>query len=274
MSDQTPEQPKSIFEAAEEPEAGALRHDEAADAPPAEDLSHPERVSVEVPVGEHNPLDHSAEMKVKREYEESMGIAPPPLPTSQRIPVANPAMLPDATDDLKAEMERRFRAEFGPKEVQVTAEERSAFVRAALHDSELTFRVPVEGADVVVDVAIPSDKFTTLAAAACNQWIAGGHLEKDSDMQWLLAFQQIHAWYQVRAVDGVPTPWSIFWEETPSTAKIRTFMADPENFEVFFRMNAVRWRLFMDAIRTAEWKYKICLDNWNNRSFFTGADTA
>jgi len=50
-------------------------------------------------------------------------------------------------------------------------------------------------------------------------------------------------------------------------------LADPTAIEVMTNMNATRWRMLMEAMYMAEMKYKLCLQNWQDRSFFTGADT-
>lgn len=277
MSDQPSNvPPRSIFDSAEPPDADALRHEEDAAAQPAE-KAKPDTPLIDktVDLGGINPYDHSEEERIRREKDEELGVSPPDLPDGGPIPVANPAMLLDSTDSIREEIERRFKGEFGDRKVEVTAQERSDFVRAALHDEELVFRINVDGASAVVDVAIPPDYITTFAASAVNKWAEVGFVDAGSDMQWLLSFQQVHAWYQIRAVNGEPTSWSDFWtDRKPSASEIRSFMKDPQNFEPFFKMNAVRWRLILDAIRVAELKYKICLENWNNRSFFTGADTA
>lgn len=231
-------------------------------------------LTVRVPVGDIDLYDHSEEQNAVRDHQKSLGVAPPELPPTTPEPIRNPGMMQNASDPLKEEMERRFSQSFGDLKVEVTAAERDAFVRAALHDEELVWDIDLEGVGVTIRVAIPPDEITTSAAAAVTQWGREDFIDKASDLQWLLAFQQIHAWYQIRAVDGSPTPWSDFWADgLPPLKKIRKAMRDYDTFAPFFQMNAVRWRAMLDATRIAELKYKICLQNWKDRSFFDGADT-
>ena len=227
-----------------------------------------------VPLGDIDPYDHSAEQSVVAESRRAAGIAPPDMPETVREPDRNPAMMKNSTDPLQEEMERRFSQSFGDLKVEVTAVERDAFVRAALHDEEFILDIEMEGVGATVRVAIPTDEFTNSASAAVTQWGREGFIDKDSDLQWLLAFQQIHAWGQVRAVNGEPTSWSDFWADgIPSIKDMRAAMRAVDTFDPIFRIHGVRWRLMLDAIRIAELKYKICLQNWRDRSFFAGADT-
>ncbi len=267
----------SIFDGEPEmPAAGAQRIDEKApDAhKAASEIDAAGHLKASAPLGDVDPFDHSAEQDAIDGQKSADGVAPPPLPTDEPTGLNNPNVMMSATDKLQDEMERRFRLEMGDTNIQVTAADRDAFVRAALTDAELLFTIPVEGLDATVTVALAPDEFTTSVAAAVTQLGKEGHIDKDSDLQWLLAFQQLHAWYQVRAINGEPTPWSDYWADGfPPLKDVRARMRDYESFQVFHRMNATRWRMLLEAIRTAEHKYKVCLHNWKNRSFFTGADT-
>jgi len=268
----------SIFSgAAEAPEPGAQTFDDMVvpvDDAVEKDVTEDGQLRMRVPVGDIDPYDHTAEQDEVRAHQKALGVAPPDMPETVPEPVRNPAMMQNANDPLKAEMERRFSQSFDELKVVVTAKDRDAFVRAALHDKELVLDIDLEGLSTVVQVAIPPDEFTNSACAAVTEWGRRDFIDKDSDLQWLLAFQQIHAWYQIRAINGEPTPWSDFWVDgLPPLSKIRSAMRDHGVFDPFFRMNAVRWRMLLNAVRIAELKYKICLQNWKDRSFFTGADT-
>jgi len=284
MSDQEDtdkKEPRSVFDGpAEAPEEGANVMDESEEAPgkispgASKEVTEDGHLKMRVGTEGVDPFDHSPELEAKREKETKDGTVPPDLPETEDLGVNNPTMLDSSADRLKDEMEQRFSEEFGNIKVDVTPAEREAFVRAALHDSELTFRVEIEGMGTTIEVAMPTDEFTNSAAAAAKAWGAIDFIDPESDMQWMLAFQQIHAWYQVRSIDGEPTPWSDYWADgMPKIRELRAYMKDPDNFEDFFQMNAVRWRMLLDAVRVAELKYRLCLRNWRDKSFFTGADT-
>lgn len=273
----TPSDPPipSIFDGTPEtPAAGAQYIDDSQGPTVEKRVSEDGHLHASVPLGDVNPYDHSAEQDAIQDHKRNLGTAPPPMPDTSDTPIHNPGMMLNPTDQLLDEMERRFQMELGETKVVVTSADRDAFVRSALTDTELLFDIEVPGMNTVIKVAMASDEFTNSAAAAAKHWGAINFIDGDSDLQMLLAFQQIHAWYQIRAIDGVPTPWSDFWVDgMPKIREVRMMQRDPDNFEVFFQMNAVRWRMILDAIRTAELKYKICQQNWKNRSFFTGADT-
>lgn len=231
-------------------------------------------VKASVPLGTLDPYNHAAEQEVIDAKKRESGTLPPSLPETQDMGIRNPKMMATPVDYVKEEMERRFTHEFGQQKVNVTATDRDAFARAALLDQEVVFDILLEGLDITIRIAMAPDEFTSSAAAAVTQWQQDGLMSKDSDMQWLLAFQQVHAWYQVRSINSVPTPWSDFWVDgLPALKDIRLAMREHERFDPFFRMNAARWRMLMEAVRIAELKYKLCLQSWNDRSFFTGADT-
>lgn len=268
-----PEKLHSIFD--EPPDEGVRTIDETP-SEPAADKPGGDHLKMSIPTGGVDPFDHSAEVAAARAQQAKDGTLPPDMPETKTIPPHNPAMGESSADALRDEMEARFAHDAGElKGIKATAADRDAFARAALHDSELVFDIPVEGLGVTVQVAVPPDDFTTSAAAALSHWEAGDVIDKDSGMQWLLAFQQIHAWYQIRAVDGVPTPWSDYWagEKHPPLSDIRAKMKDASTFDPIFSLGAVRWRMLLYAIRAAEAKYRICLQRWNDRTFFIGADT-
>jgi hypothetical protein len=266
----------SIFSGvAEPPEDGAviLDDDDVVPEDLSKEITDSGDLRMRVPVGDIDPFDHSAEHDAVKADKAKLGVAPPDLPKSVPEPVRNGPLMHDSNEALRGEMERRFKHSLGDLDVTVSAEERDAFVRAALFDKELMFDIQLEGVGAVVRVAIPPDEFTNSASAAVMQWGREDFIDKESDMQWLLAFQQIHAWHQVRAINGEPTVWSDFWADgNPPLREIRKAMRDTSTFDDIFCINAARWRLMLDAIRIAELKYKICLQNWRDRSFFAGAD--
>lgn len=263
MSDESPEA-ASIFDNPEPPAPGAMTGDSPF-APP----------EVTVDVGEYDPHDHTAEVDAVDAAAAADGTKPPTMPEHVELPLANGALIPGVTDALHDEIERRFTREHGDLQVVVTQSDRDAFVRAAMNDSELIFPIELPGVNATVNVAMPPDVFTSSAAAAATDW--GDKLEfitKGNDMQWLLSFQQMHVWFQVRAINGVATPWSdTFADGIPKARKLRKKLSEPKNFDAIFDMSAVRWRMLLDATRIAEYKYKICLENWREKTFFTGADT-
>lgn len=250
------EEPIDIFAAAKEaPEEGA------------------QHFEMDVPTDGVDLYDHSKEREALAEEESSIDAPNPPERVS--APLNNPAIMKDPVGDMRDEIERRFRANYDIGKVTVDDQERQRFVRAALHDKEMWFDVLLPGPNVAVRVAIPTETFTTSAAAAATHWGKIGHNDASSDMQWLLSFQQIHAWIQVREVDGEPTSWSdVFVDGVPRLSEMRKTMKDPEQFEEFFSMSAPRWRLLVEAMRIAEFKYKLCLEAWHDRSFFTSAGIA
>lgn len=280
MSDNTENQtPKSIFESSEPPEEGAQIIDETAgeDTPaPQVEVDKGGNVTATMQLEEgENPFDHRAEQEALDEAKKKVGVNPPDLPETPDIGAQNPVMMAGATDAVREEVERRFHSEFGAVSVEVTPSEREDFVRAALHDNEMKFHVPIEALGINIAVVTPPDAFTTMAAAMAKQWGKDGHIAPDSDMEWLLAFQQMHVWYQVREVNGEPTSWSSYWQgDRRPMLEIRERMQDPSHLDDVIQMPPVRWRMCLEASRIAELKYKICLQNWHDRTFFTSAGTA
>lgn len=252
--------PTSIFSQAEAPDDDAAITQSAA--------NH------EVPLGDINPYDHGAEQAAINAAQQTIGIAPPELPENQDTPIGNPGVMVDPTQDIHEEMQQRFKAMRANVVVDVTAADRDAFVRSALHDSELIFDILQEGVEATVAVAIPPEMFTAMVVEAIGQREASGALEKGNTMLWFLLFQQMHVLFQVRKVNGVPTEWASIWEGgIPSASVLRGILRNPDHLTKIEAMNAVRWRMCMDAIQIAEVKYANCMTNWRNRSFFTGADT-
>ena len=222
-----------------------------------------------------NLFDHSEEEAAIDAAEKEDDIPIPEQPEHIEAPLHNKALQADPAGDLKARAEKAFTGTFDVGSVTVTPDERVEFLRAALHDKEVGFDVVLSGVDATIRVVIPPEAFTTSAAAAATAWGASGFNDKDSDLQWLLSFQQMHAWFMVREINGVPTAWSdAFCDGIPKSSSMRGQLKDPNNFEEFFVMQPVRWRMIMEAMRIAEFKYKLCLEAWQDRSFFTSAGTA
>lgn len=254
----TNDNPESIFaEAAEPPEEGAATF------------------KAEVETAGIDLYDHSAEEAVLAQEEKGDAIPIPDQPERLEAPLLNPAIQEDPAGSIREQAERAFTGTFDVGTVTVTPEERADFLRAALHDTEMVFDVELAGVDSVIRIAIPPESFTTSAGAAAAAWGKAGFNDPESDMQWLLCFQQMHAWFMVREINGTPTSWSDdFCDGIPASSFLRNKLRDPDNFEVFFSMAPVRWRMIVEAMRAAEFKYKLCLEAWQDRSFFTSAGTA
>jgi hypothetical protein len=228
-----------------------------------------------VDVGGVDLYDHSAEEAAIAEVEKEDEIPIPEQPEHMDLPLHNNALQADPVGSLKEQAERSFTGTFDVGKVVVTPEERTEFVRSALHDTEMIFDVELEGLATTIRVAIPPETFTTSAAAAATAWGRDGFNDKDSDLQWLLSFQQMHAWFMVREIGGVPTSWSdAFCDGVPKFSSLRETLKNPDNFETFFIMTPARWRMIVEAMRIAEFKYKLCTEAWQDRSFFTSAGTA
>ena len=217
--------------------------------------------------------DHNPEANAIRGADEQDGVA-----TLQELPhphtrLNNPALIADPVGKMKNEIDP-FSDNFTLGKVEVTLEERDAFVRAALHDEELVFNVYLEGIDATVAVAIPTESFTTMVANTIEMWDDKGVTRAKNNVSWLLLFQQIHAWYQVREFNGKPTKWSAAFDDgVPKISALRKILSDIENFEDVINMSAPRWRMMVNAMAIAEYKYKLCMDAWRTRSFFAKADT-
>lgn len=260
MSDQPEQPPADIFAGVtEEPEEGAAQF-------------HAEVDLADVGI---DPFDHASEERAIGEDRAKNSIPAPERPTRLTAPVNTPALLEDPVADLKTDVDASFSGVFNVGPVTVEPDERERFMRCALHDEEMWFDITLEGMDTTVRVAIPPESFTAAVATAISAWDKAGVVDSSSNMQFYLAMQQLHAWFQVREVGGKHTPWSdAFADGMPKASWIRQFTRDPDNFDAFFNMSAARWRLLVESMRVAEFKYKLCLEAWRDRSFFTQAGTA
>lgn len=232
--------------------------------------------TIDIADGDPNLHDHEAEAALYKERDRSMGVEVPDQPKRKFVEVNNPAMTLDPVAEMHAKMDEALSGQFSDLKVEVTTEERDRFVRAALFDSEMRFEVDIAGINATVTVAIPTETFTASAALALDRWEKAGALNQSSNTQWILAFQQLHVWYQVRAVNGKPTEWSALFldDELPKVSTLLAHASDPENLAAIRDMSAPRWRMLVEASRIAELKYKLCVEAWHDRSFFTPAGIA
>lgn len=226
---------------------------------------------------DHSLFDHSAETSLREARDRELGIHVPRPPDTIPAPVQNPAMLVESVGaDARAKAEAAFQDTIDEVSVQVSEEDKAAFLRAALHDTEVVFDVELEGVDMTVSVAMPSEAFTATAQMVTKAWSEAGHIDLTSTMQFLVAFQQVHLWWQIRAVNGEPVSWA--WDTDrlgeATIPRLRKFMADYDNLAPVVNMGSLRYRLLMRASMIAEIKYKLCLQSLHDRSFFTGAATA
>jgi hypothetical protein len=253
---------KSIFELAAELEAG-----EPEAAPKKEIQIKPADFDIDL-------TDHNPEAAAVRSENEKDGVAAPEELQHPNTRIQHPINLEDPVGRLKADIDP-FSDEFDIGTVTVTPAERDAFVRSALHDEEMVFDIHLEGPDINVKVAIPTEAFTVLAANTLDIWDEGGSINAKSNVHWLLAFQQLHAWYQIREFNGKVTSWATFFDEgLPKISAIRNHLKDPAAIEDLINISAPRWRMMVNAMALAEYKYKLCLDAWRTRAFFAKADTA
>lgn len=258
------EQEKSIFEKAAELAAAEQEH-----------TPQPLNMSIKPADYGIDLTDHSKEAEAKSDADKQDGVVVPEQPDHPFTPVQHPVNLQDPISDLRTHASDSMEGDFSVGKVEVTQAEKDLFVRAALHDSEMIYTVDVEGLDATIEVAIPTEAFTVAAANAVQEWGASGHLDPTSNVQWLLALQQMHVWYQVRSVNGVPTAWAdVFADGLPRISALRKHLANVDLFEEIINMSPVRWRIMVNALAVAEYKYKLCLDSWRTRAFFEKADTA
>lgn len=221
-----------------------------------------------------NLTDHNAEDEAIQTEDEKDGVAAPQELPSPHTRLRSTLPLKDPVGDVMRAVDP-FSSEFQIGKVEVTNEEREQFVRSALHDEEMVFNIHLEGPDIMVKVAIPTEAFTTLAANTLEIWDANGTVNARSNVHWLLTFQQMHAWYQVREFGGKETSWASFFDDgVPKLSKIREHISDFDNLDCIINMSAPRWRMMVNAMALAEYKYKLCLDAWRTRAFFEKADTA
>jgi hypothetical protein len=210
-------------------------------------------------------FDHSAEQQAIQEHEREMGVSTPEYPVDAGAPVLHPHIMIDAVGGLFGKLT-------DGEEIKVSAEESARFLRCALNDTEMYFDVqPVSGQSVSVRVAMPTEAFTSYAGSLVNQW---PDFTGDS-VAWILAMQQAHVWFCVRAVDDVPTAWSDFFADgVPKTSELLKVLRGPNDYmDAVFNMSAPRWRLLLEAVRIAEMKTKTCLAAWQQRAFFGTGDT-
>ena len=218
--------------------------------------------------------DHNPENEAMRSADADDGVASPNELPHPHTRIERLGALADPVGKLMNDLDP-FADDFKIGKVEVTIAERDAFVRAALHDEEMSFDIHLEGLDIYVKVVIPPESFTTMVANTIDAWDSNGVTNAKNNVSWLLLFQQLHAWYQVRSFAGKPTAWSTFFDDgVPKISKLREFVSNVENFENIVNMSAPRWRMMVSAMALAEYKYKLCLDAWRTRSFFEKADTA
>ncbi len=258
----TPQPQKGLLEqAAEQEEQSAPEA-----TPPQEIKVRPEELGIDL-------FDHNPEANAVKQDREKDGVAPLDELPNPDTKIQHPASLKDPVGNMKRIIDP-FKDEFDIGTVEVTATERDAFVRSALNDTEMIFDIHLEGIDVNVKVAIPTEAFTTLAAGILDKWDALGAINAKSNVSWLLAFQQLHAWYQIRSFNGQETPWAKFFDDgVPNISKIREHIDNYDNLSPIVNMSGPRWRMMVNAMALAEYKYKLCLDAWRTRSFFEKAGT-
>lgn len=262
--------PTDIFAAAyEPPEAGAKGFAHAFDADPSKPAFH-----VEVDTAGVDLFDGSAERAMLKEADRELGVDVPDQPSRQSAPITNGGMMSDPVRQMQLKADEAFSEQFDDLVVTVTPAERDRFVRAALFDTEMTFDVVIEGLGVQFSVAIPTELFTASSPLCIDAWGKTGAINTNSTTQWLLAFQQLHVWYQVRSINDSPTAWStMFMDGVPKLSKLIEYASEQDNLTDVREMSAPRWRLCVEAVRIAERKYKLCLEAWHDRSFFTSAGT-
>lgn len=217
--------------------------------------------------------DHSVEEAVKESRNKELGVHVPTKPETLQAPLTNPVMTDEAAgEEARLAAEAAFRDEIDRIKIEVTDEEKTRFIRAALHDTEMIFDIPLEGLDMVVSVAMPSEAFTSAAEMIVLRWGKDGHIDAESRLQFTVAFQQVHLWHQIRAINGQTVPWA--WDGTPTLSEIKAFAFNYENLSDVINWSSTKHRLLMRASMIAETKYRICMTNLHDRTFFTGAATA
>lgn len=254
---------RSIFD-----QAQAIANDTQETPPqlPEQIVVNPEDFGIDLT--DHNPEARAIQQDQKKDGVNALEERPHP-----HTRIQNPNILQDPVGDAVRDLDP-FSDKFDIGKVEVTARERDQFVRAALHDTEMIFDIHLEGLDVNVKVAIPTESFTALTGNMLEVWDAKGAADARSNVSWLLTFQQMHAWYQIREFAGFETPWASFFDDgVPKISAIRKHLENPENLDDVINMNSARWRMMVNAMALAEYKYKMCLDAWRTRAFFEKADT-
>jgi hypothetical protein len=255
---------QSIFD-----QAQAIANDdqETLPPPPTQITVNPEDYGIDLT--DHNPEAEAIKTEAKKD-----GISAIEEREHPHTRIQNPNILQDPVGDAVRDIDP-FSDNFDIGKVEVTARERDQFVRAALHDTEMIFEIYLEGIDAMVKVAIPTESFTALTGNMLEVWDKKGVADARSNVSWLLTFQQMHAWYQIREFAGFETSWSQFFDDgVPKISAIRKHLEDPENLDEVVNMNSARWRMMVNAMALAEYKYKMCLDAWRTRAFFAKVDTA
>ncbi len=229
-----------------------------------------------IPLGDTSELtDHTVEESLRRSKEQELGVYVPAQPATIPAPINNPAIMEEAAG-AAARAEASFQDTIDETKIEVTDADKDRFIRAALHDTEMVFDIAIDGLDMVVQVAMPSEAFTAAAQTVTKAWHDSNDINLESgSIQFLVAFQQIHMWHQVRAINGEPVGWA--WNEDengpPTIPNIRKFASTYANLAQVVNMNSLRYRVLMRAMMIAEVKYKLCLQALHDRSFFTGAAT-
>jgi hypothetical protein len=221
-----------------------------------------------------NLLDHNPEAEAIRAEDDKDGVAAPSELPHPHTRIERTAVLQDPVGDMKQKIDP-FVDDFEIGPVEVTREERDAFVRSALHDTEMIFNIHLEGPDINVKVAIPPESFTTMVAQVLEMWDSQGKLDTKSNINWLLTFQQMHAWFQVREFAEKPTKWASWFDDgVPRISELRAKVENLDTFDDVINTGPTRLRMIVNAMALAEYKYKMCLDAWRTRAFFGKADTA
>lgn len=262
MSNQSPDDADDVkvalANAFEKPEKGAARFEEEVDLNQAGiDLA-----------------DTTLEDNLLKADAERDGVQVPELPEGGSVS-PNPAFETDPVADAKATVDDAFKVDFDFSTVEVTAKERDMFVRSGLHDEPMHYDIEVPGVGITVRVAMLPESYTEAVMAALNDWQEAGHIT-GGNISWLLGFQLMHLWMQVRTIDGKPTDW-IDAEgrlEKITYRELRALLANPDTVEPLRKMNPVRWNVIRLAVRIAEHKQKICLEKVLDRTFFQSEGTA
>jgi len=274
MTDQPeqPDKPEEIDEFAEFrqlPESGADSDQTDQPAPESAAIKEFDISGVDL-------TDNSGEEEAVRAYQKEQGKPEGiPKPDWKALSIQNPQLMEKVADVKEDIMRDAFSTDYKELgKITVTDEEKDRFLRAALHDIPMQFDIFIPATGSVVKTSLPADQFTSWAIGALKSWEDCGQIDPKSTVQWILGFQQMHAFLQIDAVDDIPMPWTDIRDqllETPS--KLYAHLRDPDNFGVFFRMNDVRWQVMAYALRVAEIKYKLCTEALMSRDFFRTAGT-
>lgn len=255
MSDNNEDEFQSILDRHKEPPAAEQKPGAIPEFHASAQLPNPEQV-----------FDHSEEAEMHRQQERKLGVETPSYPEAATPTVIHPHVMVDPnTGSIFGQ---------GPdgEEIRVDEQEAARFLKCMLHDEEMRFFVqPIAGFDVTVEVAAPTELFTTLASAMVDDW----PYSSKSGVSWVLAMQQAHVWFSVRSIDGKPTKWSDpFADGIPKASFLREVLRNPEDhMSDIFNMNSARWSMLRESIRIAENKLKICVTAMKQRGFFEFGDT-